>query len=121
MLQSGSVDTGADGNANAYIDSYLESVRSMYSGTPGVVQNSFSSAYYTFKDSDNDGLLDVYEFNNTYTDPNRRDTDGDGKDDKTEIESGTDPKVAPHPGGEIVYPVSEYTVKTARHRKVQLY
>ena len=43
-------------------------------------------------DSDNDGISDGEEYNQTYTDPTLNDTDGDGILDGTEIANGTDPR-----------------------------
>lgn len=43
-------------------------------------------------DSDGDGLTDALESNVYFTDPLKADTDGDGWDDKTEIENGYDPR-----------------------------
>lgn len=40
---------------------------------------------YVDRDSDNDGVSDKYEYEQSATDPYSRDTDGDGDDDATEI------------------------------------
>jgi hypothetical protein len=45
------------------------------------------------KDSDGDGLSDADEQNVYRTDPNRKDTDRDGRDDGTEVKNGTNPRI----------------------------
>jgi hypothetical protein len=47
-----------------------------------------------YNDSDYDGLLDNEEINTYKTDPLNKDTDGDGGEDKWEIDNGYDPLVA---------------------------
>ena len=62
---------------------------------PKQVLNSFSSTYFTFADSDGDGLSDAAERDSRLgTDPCVADTDGDGKNDGAEVlESKTDPTI----------------------------
>jgi hypothetical protein len=45
------------------------------------------------KDSDGDGLSDSDKLNVYHTDPNLKDTDRYGRDDRYEIEHGTNPRI----------------------------
>jgi hypothetical protein len=45
------------------------------------------------KDTDGDGLSDDDETKTYRTDPNRKDTDRDGRDDGVEVKNGTNPRV----------------------------
>ena len=78
-------DTDADGISDAdedYDEDGLTNIEEIRNGCSP-----------TLSDSDNDMLSDFDEINVYGTNPCNKDTDGDGVDDGTEVECGSDPKV----------------------------
>uniref|UniRef100_UPI003BA2599B Ig-like domain-containing protein n=1 Tax=Mammaliicoccus vitulinus TaxID=71237 RepID=UPI003BA2599B len=51
----------------------------------GLVQNTYGNSTYFLQDLDRDGLTDDYELQNSLSDPEIQDTDGDGKNDGDEV------------------------------------
>lgn len=57
----------------------------------GDVEKTLEAGFNPGRDNDEDGLKNYQEIQLFNTDPEKKDTDGDGIDDKREIERGSDP------------------------------
>ncbi|MDO5732738.1 MAG: hypothetical protein Q4P72_03005, partial [Eubacteriales bacterium] len=121
IMQDASSGSSIDPNRHVYVQTYLNAPRGKNGGIDGMVKNSYASAYYSFKDSDGDGLLDTYELYNSFTDPNNPDTDGDGKNDYEEVHTTlTDPNVKAPEVKDIAESTKKYLINTEPYRLVKL-
>jgi parallel beta-helix repeat protein len=80
------IDAGKNNHISGNNLSY--SWNAFYTGTPA--PNFVSNNWYLFEDDDQDGLINLAEFQN-HTDPSNPDSDFDGLNDGLEIHLGTDP------------------------------